>query len=395
MGVIGLLSFSMSLSAQSPAEKISYDFSMEILTDHRFFLKEGSIDGQRIYYPSLALQPEFSLEWDHGNQLLQFSGFARWEQGDTRRTHWDIRELYWMWVHNKSELSVGFKRIFWGVTEAIHLVDIINQTDFIESFDGEQKLGQPMLHYSVLTQIGTFDLIAMPYFRKRQFAGPEGRFQTSILLEKDDLHFTSSKEEWHPSFALRWFHSVGALDFDLSHFYGVGREPVFSFQEKEPALRGVYPLIHQTGLALQLISGPAMYKMEAIFRQSKLQNVFAMAAGLEYTFSNVMGSGLDIGLLGEYMYDNRGEWAPSSMDNDLFLGTRFGFNDVQNTQVLAGIVVDLSHSSRLFSLEASRRFGQQWKVELEARMFHDINTSEFLRFFRNDSFLQWRIIRYF
>ncbi|MDD7885073.1 hypothetical protein [Flavivirga sp. 57AJ16] len=34
------------------------------------------------------------------------------------------------------------------MTESNHLVDIINQTDAVETFDGEEKLGQPMVQLS-------------------------------------------------------------------------------------------------------------------------------------------------------------------------------------------------------------------------------------------------------
>ncbi len=394
LGIFLFFSYTFVYS-QPTEEKLFSDFFLEIFLDQRIFPNTGIIPLQKEYYPSLAINPEFTIEWDQGSQLFQFSGFARWEQGNTRRSHWDIQELYWMRVQDQWELSLGFKKVFWGVTEAIHLVDIINQTDFIESFDGEQKLGQPMLHYSRLTKIGTFDFFAMPYFRKRQFSGPEGRFQTLFPLEKSDVLFEADLEEWHPSFAFRWAHSLGSFDLDLSHFYGVGREPIFVVVEGSSSFQGIYPKINQTGLALQYIAGPAIYKLESIYRQSDLQNTFALAAGLEYTFSNVAGSGLDLGLLGEYLYDSRDEWALSAMDNDLFVGTRLGFNDVHNTQMLAGAVFDLEHSSRILSLEASRRVGQQWKVELEGRLFGKIDNTEFLHFFRRDSFLQFRLVRYF
>ena len=32
---------------------------------------------------------------------------------------------------------------FWPQTESAHLVDVINQTDFLEGLDREKKLGQP------------------------------------------------------------------------------------------------------------------------------------------------------------------------------------------------------------------------------------------------------------
>ena len=42
--------------------------------------------------------------------------------------------------------AYGVRRVFWGVAESNHLVDVINQTDAIENPDQEDKLGQPMLN---------------------------------------------------------------------------------------------------------------------------------------------------------------------------------------------------------------------------------------------------------
>ena len=58
-----------------------------------------------------------------------------------QRTHGDIREL--AYVHARVMIGsfvVGIRKEFWGVTEFQHLVDVINQTDGVEDFDGEDKL---------------------------------------------------------------------------------------------------------------------------------------------------------------------------------------------------------------------------------------------------------------
>ena len=115
----------------------------------------------------------------------------------------------------------------------------------------------------------------------------------------------------------------------------------------------------------------------------------------EYTFSNIKETGLDIGVIGEYLYDNRDEFALSGLDNDLFIGSRFALNDVQSTEFLIGGIFDLEKSSKLFSIEASRRFGDSWKLEIEARLFSNISGKEFLYFMRDDSFLQLRLAKFF
>ena len=121
-----------------------------------------------------------------------------------------------------------------------------------------------------------------------------------------------------------------------------------------------------------------------------------MVAGVEYTFSNIDGNGLDIGLLGEYLYDECDEFALTALQNDIFIGSRIAFNDIQDASILFGVISDLESNSRIFSVEASRRFGTSWTAELEGRFFSNISKDELiLSSFENDSFLRLKISKFF
>ena len=60
----------------------------------------------------------------------------------------------------------------------------------------------------------------------------------------------------------------------------------------------------------------------------------------------------------------------------MVIGTRLALNDVQSTELLAGIVFDLDSSGRFYSLEASRRLGDNWKLNLEARFNSNLEDSD-------------------
>ena len=226
-------------------------------------------------------------------------------------------------------------------------------------------------------------------------AGKSSSSLIKYLLEKSDFNFQSDLKEWHPDFAIRWSNSFNVFDIGLSHFYGTGREPLFLFDNEGNISDLIYPIINQTGLDLQATTGPILWKFEGISRFNKYQDFFAMTTGLEYTFGNVKNSGIDIGIIGEYSYDSRGDLAIGSMASDLFVGSRIAFNDTQSTEFLFGSIIDLERSSRLYSLEASRRFGEDWKISLEARVLSSIENSEFLYFFRDDSFARIQVQKFF
>ncbi|MBV1922660.1 MAG: hypothetical protein KUG68_01385 [Flavobacteriaceae bacterium] len=376
-------------------KKVIHDFELEVEAEYKYFYDEAAFTNQKDHYPSIALTPEYSIQWNEGYESVNLTGFFRLDR-DEERTHWDIRELYYQKVKKKWELSLGLKKIYWGVTESNHLVDIINQTDQVESFDGEDKLGQPMAQFTWSSDaFGTFDLFYLPYHRKRTFPGEKGRLRFPLAIDKDDIKYESSAEEWRQDVAFRWSHYFGAFDVGISHFYGNGREPLFTF-DTQGNINAFYPVINQTGIDLQVTHNAFLWKLESIYRSSKAQDFFAMVAGLEYTFSNIDGNGLDIGILGEYLYDERDELALSSMQNDVFFGSRIAFNDTQDTSILIGGLTDLDQSSKIFSIEASRRIGTSWKAEIEARIFNNIDSNEFiLSNFQQDSFLKLSISKFF
>lgn len=376
-------------------KKLEKDFDLEIQFENRYFLNPGIYEEQDRNFLSIAAKPEYLVEWDNANKFLKASLFGRWDQYDDHRTHLDIRELYYQNNKKSWEWSIGWKKVFWGVTESVHLVDIINQTDQVESFDGEQKLGQPMLHVSYPTKTGTFDFFYLPYARRRQFPNQSGRLRFPNLIDRDDISIDGNWEEWTPSGALRWSHYFGPIDIGVSQFYGVGREPLFIGLDGSQEFKAIYPTISQTGLDAQATLGPWLLKLESIYRYADQQDFLALAAGFEYTFSNIASSGLDIGIVGEYLYDGRKEQALSNLANDVFVGARFALNDAQSTDVLAGAIFDLEHSTKFFSVEGSRRIGDSWKVELEARIFQDVSEEELFYFFREDSFLQLRVAKFF
>jgi hypothetical protein len=100
----------------------------------------------------------------------------------------------------------------------------------------------------------------------------------------------------------------------------------------------VYDQIDQLGVAVQYTKEAWLWKLEAIARDGVTQSFAAAVGGFEYTFYQVSESTVDVGLLLEYQYDGRTEFEPVTIaDNDVFVGTRLAFNDVQDTAVLAGL----------------------------------------------------------
>ena len=82
-----------------------------------------------------------------------------------------------------------------------------------------------------------------------------------------------------------------------------------------------------------------------------------------------------MGLLSEYLYDERDPETQDLFDREIFAGTRLGFNDVAGTAVLAGAVRSLDETTVAYLLEAERRFGSSLKVSAQVRALSNVPDS--------------------
>jgi len=350
---------------------------------------------------SMSYEPEFYHEWNDGTDSATFTFFGRYDQGDRERSHVDVRELQWTHVADAWESRIGIGKVFWGVTESVHLVDIINQTDLVENADGEDKLGQPMINFTFINDWGTVDTFLMPGFRDRKFPGIEGRLRTIPYVDTSKAIYESSDEDDHIDVAVRWAHTLGDWDVGLSHFRGTSRDPSFVPIGTGPTtvLAPYYAQIDQTGLDLQATKGSWLWKLEAIHRRfsdkADQDSYSAAAAGFEYTFFGIFESAADLGVIGEYLYDDREKTLAGPFDNDFFVGARLALNDVQSTELLAGFIDDLDNGNRLYSVEASRRLGESLKLSIEYRATSGVTSEDALYSLRNDDLLQLELSYYF
>jgi len=393
LGSISALVMSASLYAEYSSE-----LSGNISLDSRVFFNDARYASQEANSFSIAFEPEYYATWGEGNQRLVVQPFVRYDANDEERRHADFRELYWRGGFEDFELTVGAAKVFWGVTESNHLVDIINQTDLVENLDGEDKLGQPMVNLAFIKDWGTLEIFVLPYFRERTFAGKDGRLRAPQVIDTDHPTFESGAKEHHVDVAARWSHYIGDWDIGLAHFSGTSREPTLVpglDSNGNPVLTPHYQQIDQTSLDLQATKGDWLWKLEAISSRNDSGRYTAFVGGFEYTLVGVRDSVHDLGLLLEYHFDDRNNLATSGLQNDVFIGLRWVLNDVQSTEILAGAVVDADSQATFASIEASRRIGDSWKVTLEARAFTNLDSSEPLFAVRDDDYFELQVARYF
>ncbi len=387
------------------------EVSGELILEARYFPETALFSSQEELYGSVSAEIEyFTPLMGNQNLTLSINPFVRYDQHDDERTHADLRELLLTYSMGDWEWRLGIGKVFWGVTESQHLVDIINQTDFIEDIDGEDKLGQPMINISWLQDWGALNVFILPYFRERTFAGVNGRLRAPVVVDTNNPEFLTTTtigfasaeyeseiEQGHVDAAIRWSGTIANYwDVGLYYFNGTAREPELILQSSTdgPVLIPRYNQIHQVGLDLQATLDSWLLKLETIARSGDPEDYQAVVAGFEYTFFD-LGAGLDIGALLEYHHDTRGQTNNAIFQNDVFAGIRLGFNDEQSSEFLAGGYLDLDNDSAFFRIEGSRRIGSNFKATLQAQLFDINDVTDPQYFIQQDDYIEFSLGYFF
>ncbi len=405
--------------------QINHSLETDVQLELRGYTEDALLDAQEDYRAAVAMNPEWYMDWNGAQHSVTANAFARVDSADSERNHIDLRELHWQGVFDAWEVRVGISRVFWGRTELLHLVDTINQDDALENIDGEDKLGQPMLRLNYVYDTGgSTRLYVLPYFRERRFAGEGGRLRAPVPIDAKAV-YESGAGQHHVDWAIRHQGWSGGLDYGIAWFSGTQRDPKFVPDEVRvdpgatalavnstsagliqqialnsmgllsPAsgelvsLKAFYGQMDQLSIDAQYTSGSWLWKLEALWRDEYNRHAAgsnpaiigrhrysAATAGLEYSFYGVFDSASDIGVLVEYLWDERGLNGGSGFQDDVFLAARWAANDAWDSALLAGLVFDREVNSQFFSLEYSRRLSGQSKVSLEARVFHRISDED-------------------
>lgn len=441
-----------ALGLSLPALATAFQFEGVAELEGRYFYNQSETPGTG----SVALAPRFLWDAESGRHRVEGQLFQRLDATDRSRTHGDVRELYYQFTEARWEMSLGARQIYWGVTESRQLVDILNQADFVEDLAAEEMLGQPMLTLGLRPDFGAVDLFLLPYQRARTWPGVKGHPRIPFPVDAANARYEHRRGQRHLDRAGRLRLRFGALDVNLNVFDGTARDPDLlpclrqgsdfegtedgpncdipsGFSEPNQPLPPLlfnlfqslgllpsdealqeqfiaeqtprvlanlvlvpqYDRLRQVGVDAQFITGGWALKLEALVREQGGERSHAAVGGFEYTLPRFFETGWDVGLLAEYLYDERTTVINNRFDNDVFLATRIGFNDIAGSQLLAGFFFDRRGDDHLLQLEASRRLGADWRATLTWRHFDRVPGDALTGFLDDEDMLRLTLERYF
>ena len=275
---------------------------------------------------------------------------------------------------------VGISRVHWGKLESRRVVDIINQRDLSRRLDADDKLGQPMITLGIQRDWGSLEAYVLPVFRDGTFPGRGGRLRGPFPVEPGRAVFHSDHGREVVDVAARYALSSGAYDVAVSAFHGTAREPRVDLGHDDkgrPILIPHYDVIDQIGVEAQATEGALLLKAEGFWRVGSGGPFLAFGLGGEYTLFGAIGEGGDLGLLAEYHHDGRGHGGPpTTIDDEVFLGLRWSANDLDDTSLLAGCMVDVAILSQACSATFETRLARNITLEVRGQLIQNAEPSE-------------------
>lgn len=353
----------------------------------------NNVPQNALHTSNVSVSGELELYRDlTDNTSVTITPFARIDQRDKQRSHFDFRELLVHHITDSVEWKVGLGKVFWGVAESRNVVDVINQSDAVENGDSADKLGQPMINLFAARDWGDIDLYILPGFREQTLPGVNGRPRLPIVIDSDSPRYESDDEDQHIDFAVRLFKIMGDWDIGLHAFNGTARDPEFIFNTNTGKLEPFYYQKTQFGIDAQATLESWLLKAELIsISADEVEDHIELVTGFEYSFYGIAETDIDLGVVTEWLYDDRDETS-NPFQNDLLIGLRLALNDEQSTDALIGVISDLDGDGEILSLEANRRIGSSLKASIDARYWINQPTDSP---FDSEDYIQFELGYYF
>jgi hypothetical protein len=266
---------------------------------------------------TILVNVELKKNFDDMVLFGRFESLA--DEKDNNRKYNKLNELYFKYESDDYEVKIGRDIKYWGALELYNITDIYNANNSInDKFDKNKKLGTIGFTYN--------------YF----------------LQNEDEITFIISEDIKDKSKNKTYIKYSGSRDDIASRDFTY----IYNFEDE------MFLLYHT------VVVEDTIYKLEYIYEN--INTTYHIGAGIEQTFYKVYDK-QDISLMVEYYKSDN---INTTYQNNIFVGTRYTFNDTANSDITIGIIKNNSTN------EYSK------SVELKSRLYDKFNTK--LSYISND-----------
>ena len=343
------------------------DHRAEVTAEASWYPRDAAHAGQKDSFLHLETRPELVIYGDAAEMLVQ----PRISGGTSGDGMVDVREANVTTRIGEADLLIGSTILFWGKVESYNPVDIVNSLDFGRGLMRSEKRGAPMVRLSWPVGPGQLDLLAIDFVENR-YPALSARERPGLRIS-DSTSYSGGATRDDIARAVRWSGYFGDIDLGLSWFRGTGHAPRL-LPQPDGTLRPDYSSITQLGMDIQYLRGETALKAEIIRRKGQYDrlgtasNYQAGVIGVEHSLYGIAGSDRDLVLISEYARDSRKGLSHSGFQNDLTIGARWVWNDVEDTEVLGLLTRDLDNAAQTVTISVDRRLTDLVSFEASARL---------------------------
>ena len=299
-------------------------------------------------------------------------------QKKTERTFARLDEFYAKYDFDEDAIKIGKSIEFWGSLELRNIVDGFNPNDFRDDLFANSKLGVWNLNLSHYTETGEISLLVKFEEQDQKMAAFPYvyYFFPEIVTYHSALHTKGSK--YRPSVYLKYSGSTDteyALDYAFIYENGYDSQRYFELDKLSGDFRQAAYIVNKLMTYNTLVLGSALIKLEALYakvdKNPYVGDYSHIAVGVEYTLENVYESAA-LGLIAEYYrYDTHESDKYNdlelfeTMQNDLFIGARYSFNNENDASLIGGGIFDGEYDEEVYYLKYESRFMEKYKVAFD------------------------------
>ncbi len=335
---------------------------------------------------SFSFRSQFEIKKEFDDSSIKANIKAIWDKEDHNRRYIDFRELYYKYNFENSEFLIGKNILFWGALEVYNITDVFNTKDILDDpFDYDKKLGSWNISWRYFFENSEISFILKLKEEDQKMQEAESVFNFLPLEYESRL---KTEYNGRPSFFVKYSGSGEDIQIDYAFIYEAGYDSWRYFAFEKGKLRQHAYWVNKLMGYMSLVLEDTIYKAEAAYAISddvKISDYIHAGVGVEHTLYGVWEK-KDLGLLVEYY-----RYKPFNdtklgvkeigqiFQNDLYLGTRFSFNDISSSEILAGIDFDLDKSEKIYFVKYDTRIFDKFKTKIEYQYLSPSDDSVFFK----------------
>ena len=352
-------------------------------------------DGKHASNTLASARLEFDFKKDNLNVIASI--YAQQDYFDTKgsseqnkRSFIRLDELYATYDFEEDQIMAGKSIRFWGALELKNIVDVFNPQDLRSDPFKDDKLGVWNTAYTHYTDSGEFSVIVKVNEQNRKMSSyPYVYYYFPANVSYDETIKTEDGRN-RPSIYIKYSGSTDteyALDYSIIFENGYDSQRYFKVDGLGGFKENAY-IVNKLMTYNTLVVGSTLIKFEGVYTDVKdtqsiptktgnksISDYYHIGFGIEHTLSQVHKDA-DLGLIAEYYKYGTVESSNDhlndlelfeALQNDLFLGMRYSFNEGNDASIVGGVIFDLDYDEQAYYIEYESRINDMFKLNLDYR----------------------------